>query len=454
MLPTVTDISAFLPAGSANTALAQAEAALAAAYDSLDQDDAGAAARHLERALALDPAFPEANGAMAEILAAEARFDEAAERFARALEGDPGRVAWHRGLAASLEATGRTAEAAAAARTLLERRPDDAVTHRRLARLLARTGDVASALEHAWEARFLDSSLSALVELADVFIAAGEPMALAELLEPALRRVEPDSPDRGRGLVALGRAWMSLAETEKARTAFRAALEMDEEADPYGAGPMLQALEAQADGELTPAFVRALFDRYADRFDADLVGKLKYGAPQALRQALERLGLTPGAGLRILDAGCGTGLAGVELRPFAGHLAGVDLAPRMVEKARARRIYDELSAGDLVATFQAGPEAWDLIVAADVMVYIGNLVPVLENAARALTSGGRVAFTCERGEGDGYLLHEGRRYAHGEGHVRAAALAAGLEIELLEDVVPRWDRGQPVPGMLVVLRRP
>ncbi|MFM2044196.1 MAG: hypothetical protein RLY86_2772 [Pseudomonadota bacterium] len=432
------------------------EQALSRAYDHLDRGETAAALGALREALAIDPNCAEANGALADLLCAD---DPAAAipAYRAALAGEPGRVPWQRALADALERTGDGAGAMAVCQALLARRPDDAPTRRRLARLLTAAGDISAALEHAWEARFLDGSLSAMADLAPAFLAAGEALALTEILEPLLRRADPDDPALAPGLVALGRAWSALAEGEKARNAWTRALEADP-ADTAGAGPLIAALDAATaggeGGELTPAFVRALFDRYADRFEADLVDKLHYTAPQAIRRALEGLGLRPGADLRILDAGCGTGLAGAELRPFAAHLAGIDLAPRMVEKARARGIYDALAAGDLMSAFQAEPAAWDLIVAADVLVYLGDLGPVLAGAATALHPGGRLAFTCERGDADGYRLHEGRRYAHGEGHVRAAAAATGLEVDLLEDVVPRHDRGRPVAGMLVVLRRP
>ncbi|MFX8227089.1 methyltransferase domain-containing protein, partial [Acinetobacter baumannii] len=89
-------------------------------------------------------------------------------------------------------------------------------------------------------------------------------------------------------------------------------------------------------------------------------------APDLLRAAVDRV--MPGAtGLRILDLGCGTGLAGVTFMALAAHLAGVDLSPRMVEKARQRGLYDELGVGDVVEAMRRTPGGWDLLVAADVL---------------------------------------------------------------------------------------
>ena len=222
---------------------------------------------------------------------------------------------------------------------------------------------------------------------------------------------------------------------------------------------LIAALEAGEGTDLSASYFRALFDRYADRFDQDLVGKLGYTAPELLRSAVDRVA-PAAAGLRILDLGCGTGLAGVAFKPLASLLAGVDLSPRMVEKARQRRLYDELTVGDVVEAMERAPGGWDLLVAADVLVYIGDLVPVFAAAARALPPGGYFAATVERlpGEpaapaGATFALGPTRRYAHSEPYVRVTAEAAGFLIRLMEPCSPRREKGIPVPGLLFVAER-
>ena len=432
-----------------------AEALLAEGYDRSGAGDAAGAEAAFRRALAADPGLAEAAGALADLLAADGRAAEAASLYAAALAGDPGRRDWRRGRAEALAAAGEADAALAEAEALVTARPDDAAARRLLARLHLDRGDAAQALDHAREAAFLDPhGLEGVGVLAACQLAAGDPLAAAEALDPALRRAHPMDPERPRALVLLGRAWTGLGEPEKAAAALRAALEADE-GDAAGAGPLLAALEAGGQEGLSAAYVRALFDRYADRFDTDLTVKLRYAAPRLLGEALARVGLLPGAELRVLDAGCGTGLAGPELRPLARHLAGVDLAPRMVDRARARGIYDDLWAGDLLEAFGRVDAAWDLIAAADVLVYLGDLAPVMEAAAAALTPGGRFAATVERLEGDGgFVLQPKRRYAHSEAHLREAAARAGLAMELLEPVAPRWEGGKPVSGLLFVARKP
>jgi predicted TPR repeat methyltransferase len=125
----------------------------------------------------------------------------------------------------------------------------------------------------------------------------------------------------------------------------------------------------------------------------------------------------------------------------------------MVDKARDRRLYDAVCAGDLVVALGARPALYDLVAAADVMIYLGDLRAVFEAAATALRPGGGFAFTIEAHAGDGYLLQESRRFAHGLSYLRQQAAAAGFVPLLLEEASIRRDRGQPVPGAVVVLRK-
>jgi len=427
------------------------EALLAEAYEAQARGDGTMTEALFRQACDLAGDDPEPWAALGEFLAGTDRPAEAAGALRRALEFDPTRRAWRLALAQAFSAAGNADAALTEARSMVEARPDDAAARRLLARLLLDAGAPEAALEHAREAAFLDPhALDGAIGLAACLVATGDPLAAAEALEPALRRAHPMDPERARAFTLLGRAWAGLDERGKAADALRAAID----ADPEDAEParLLAELEAGGGDGLSPAYVKALFDRYAERFDRDLTGKLRYAAPRLLRDALARVG--PGTGLRVLDAGCGTGLAGVELRPLAAHLAGVDLAPRMVEQARARDLYDDLWAGDLMEAFERTAEAWDLIVAADVLVYLGDLRPVLAAAAQALRPGGRIAATVERLEvGEPFRLNPNRRYAHSEAHLRESAAAAGLALELLEPATPRWEGGKPVQGLLFVGRK-
>jgi predicted TPR repeat methyltransferase len=249
----------------------------------------------------------------------------------------------------------------------------------------------------------------------------------------------------------LGQAREVLGTREQAVEAYRRALALDP-TDRYGAALALARLGgAPAPGKAPDAFVRDLFDQYADRFDTALVETLHYRAPELLVEAIRRT-LGPGP-FDIYDAGCGTGLMGEALKPMARRLAGSDLSARMVEKARARGVYDELATGDMVALLGVAPGSYDLVTAADVLVYIGDLADVFAAAGRALRASGGFAFTVERGSGEGWNLGESGRYAHGAAYLRKLAAAHGFAVAALDEASTREDRGQPVPGLVCVLRK-
>lgn len=246
-------------------------------------------------------------------------------------------------------------------------------------------------------------------------------------------------------------------EYRDAIAAYETARALDPE-DRLGAGLRL-ALASVGDplAAMSPAYVTQLFDDYAIRFDRQLRQSLRYRGPELLHDAVRRacsLRLRPFAFARALDLGCGTGLVAEVFRAECRHLAGIDLSAEMVKRAQAKRLYDDLATGDLIPWLGAQPvAAADLVLAADVFVYMADLTPVFATTARALRPGGLFGFTVQAHSDGGVVLGEDHRYAHAEGYLRALAEAAGLAVVMCEAVSTRQDRGEPVAGLLLVLDR-
>ncbi|MFT0861718.1 methyltransferase domain-containing protein [Ancylobacter sp. G4_0304] len=296
-----------------------------------------------------------------------------------------------------------------------------------------------------------DPSVDRRIEWARALLEEGNPADAAELLVEALRRENGYAP----GWFLLGEARETAGDAVGAADAFARALEHDPQ-DRLGAGLRLARLTGGATPDMSPAYVRTLFDQYADRFD-DALARLGYRGPELIDRALEAacraLG-QPYAFARAHDLGCGTGLVGARLAERVGSMCGVDLSPNMVERARRRGCYDELVAGDMVEFLRARPgEDADLIFAGDAFCYLGDLDPILAEAHRVLEPAGLLAFTVETHDGDGILLRETMRYAHTADYVRAELAGAGLALASLDADSTRNESGQPVPGLVAVARR-
>ncbi len=227
--------------------------------------------------------------------------------------------------------------------------------------------------------------------------------------------------------------------------------------DPFGAGVELMRLGAAELSEMPPAFVRSLFDQYAPTFDTALVEALGYRGPSVLSEAVRSACQThrkPANFKHAVDLGCGTGLAAVAFAEMVDRFIGIDLSPAMIEKARATGLYAGLKVADMLEGLRKMPDSSvDLVFSADAMVYVADLFPVLKEASRVLASGGLLAFTLERHDGDGFIMGEGRRYAHSASYARASVEAAGLVALQIEPHSARRERGVPVPGLVIVAEK-
>ena len=342
--------------------------------------------------------------------AAEGRLDEAAADYRRALQARPQYFEALANLGKVHEQRGGWEEAAACYRRALALRPQEVPVLAGLGMALAHLGRV-------------DESIAAWSRAVAVMPAYSQGwIALAEMLAKARRTAE--------AIAAFDRA-LALEPGNAAAAFARDAL----------AG--VQVAQAPA------SYVRDFFDGFAAEFDHRLGVELEYRGPQLLGEAL-----APWIGarrdLRVLDLGCGTGLSGAVLRPFARQLAGVDLSGAMLARARERGVYDALVQED-IATYLAAcaPAALDLIVALDVFIYVGDLRAVFAAAAAALAPGGALAFSVESLDaGEGYRLLPSGRYAHSRAYISQQAAAAGLRADSECPVVLRKESGSPVPAVI------
>jgi predicted TPR repeat methyltransferase len=224
--------------------------------------------------------------------------------------------------------------------------------------------------------------------------------------------------------VNLGRILQGQGRHDDAAEIYQRALDQGLDADLFG--HLLAALKGAGTPRAPQNYVRETFDAFAAGFEQRVVGQLGYRVPGLLAGIVKPL--LPAAA-QVLDLGCGTGLAGDALRASGARLTGVDLSPRMLEVAAAKGCYQALHEADLMTWLQqSAPAAFDLVVAADVFIYIGDLDEVFAGVRRVLRAGGLFAFSVEAcAEGD-YRLQDTGRYAQSPGYVAALAARHGFSL--------------------------
>ncbi len=219
--------------------------------------------------------------------------------------------------------------------------------------------------------------------------------------------------------------------------------------------PILKYFDAMLNGEhlntAPPEYVAGLFDSYADAFDGHLQ-LLQYNVPVEIAALLRHLnaGRTD---LSLLDLGCGTGKMAEACKEFTGLRVGVDLAPKMLEKSKNKQIYDSLHHADIVQFMRASDRRFDLITAADVLVYVGDLAGTMQAVRRMMNNESLFAFSIESEDGDGFHLHPTGRYSHSLNYVQKTASDAGLVLVTRQDVVLRMENQEPVAGSLLIFKK-
>lgn len=426
-----------------------------AGYERHRTGDVAGALELYGRALAIDPAEADALHLTGVGLRAHGRLGEALAFLDRACALRPGEAVFHANRAAALLDLGRHEAARDAARKAGELDPGHAPAWINLAAAQVALGEDAAAEEHYRRALALaPGSADAHNNFGNLLQRRGDLAAAIGHYEAAIAAAPGHGPahsNYGTALYALHRAGARAIAEDKAR-AWANAHPGNATARHVAASLTGSAADARAPDD----YVRSAFDMFAPSFEATLA-KLDYRAPQALDALLARALPLPAPLGAILDAGCGTGLAAPMLRPRAMRLDGVDLSPAMVERARVRALYDELRVGELTADLAAHAGAYDLIVAADVLCYFGDLAEVLGACAVALKPGGALAFSLERltdeGPGETWRVRPSGRYAHAAEALPDLLARAGFAApELIPDSTRR-EAGADVPGLLVFARK-
>ncbi len=213
--------------------------------------------------------------------------------------------------------------------------------------------------------------------------------------------------------------------------------------------------EGQTPATRPESMTRALFDPYATRFDADMVGALNYRVPQLIAQRV--LAHFPERNINVLDLGCGTGLLGAALGPINGYFVGVDLSLPMMEEAKKHEVYSRLHNVNLLDALDAtDANEYEVIVAADVFIYVGALDAAISGAFKVLKPGGWLFFSCESAPEDGpdFVLGKSMRYAQTTSYVKRLLDTSGFAASSIDAIDLRMEQQAVIAGFLVAAQKP
>jgi predicted TPR repeat methyltransferase len=422
------------------------------------QHKAASAIENLRRAVALRPDFAEAHNNLGALLLEQGSDDEAIASYRRAVavrRDYPGALT---NLGLALSNRGLHQEAIDCHQRAIALRPGLAEDHYNLGATFARAGKTEEAVANYRKAIGIRPEFAeAHNNLGNLLIQQGH----GDAAIAALRKAVTLRPDYAEAHYNLGMVLARNGALTEAQASFQRVIEIA----PGNESALHMIAAAQgAPAERAPyGYAAELFDRYADRFDSHLVEELQYRVPEQMAATI-REATRPDARLDVLDLGCGTGLVGAALGANAKHLVGVDLSARMLDKARARKLYARLEhCGLLELVMREAPASYDVVTAADVFVYCGRLDSLFAEARHVLRPGGCFAFSIEAlddfpaAAGDGALpdfkLLPSGRFAHGVDYISALATANGFTVERCHTVAVRLEARVPVPGRLVLLKR-
>jgi predicted TPR repeat methyltransferase len=251
----------------------------------------------------------------------------------------------------------------------------------------------------------------------------------------------------------LGMSYSSLGRIEEAADVYYQWLQKDP------GNPIAEHFYAACSGKNIPerasnSYIENTFDGFSEDFDEHLTSNLSYKVPQLIGGFLTK-NFIPEGNLQTLDAGCGTGLCGKVLAPYAKTLTGVDLSTGMLAAAQRLAIYDALIKEEITEFLFKNHHAFDMVVMADTLIYFGSLKTVFAAISNALNIGGLFVFSIENGSGYtqslGSKLNCNGRYSHKKSYVLDILQNNGFSLLSITPHTLRMEMGNPVDGMLVMV---
>jgi predicted TPR repeat methyltransferase/lipoprotein NlpI len=399
-----------------------------------------------DKAIALNPTYAPAFNNRGNLLSDLGRFEDAILNFDQAIALQPDFSQAYNNRGTALSQLRRYEDAVSSFKMAISYSPINANAHNNLGNVFYEVK------RHKDAITSYDNALATEPQFAEAWVGRGNAFSALELFDEAVRSYENAvklKPELQDGWVGRGRMLSLLRRYADAIENYEQAIERsgDSEVFRYNLAALGVGLPP---GRMPREMVVKLFDEYADRFDKHLIGTLKYRAPAMLFGLSKRI-LPPGT-LNVLDLGCGTGLVGAQFSPIARTLIGVDISENMLQKARARGVYTDLILDDVTHFLQSRRDEFDLVVSADLFIYIGDLSSVFSEIRCALKTNGLFCFSVEAAEKGDFVLRSTLRYAHSLAYLRHLADSAGFNVELVMPGIIRNESEVGIDGYYIAMR--
>jgi predicted TPR repeat methyltransferase len=261
------------------------------------------------------------------------------------------------------------------------------------------------------------------------------------------------APADSKSKIVLGQAYYELGRIDDAITLFESWL-TEEPGNPVATHLLTAYRGQQAPEQCTRQYIELTFNGFATSFE-NILGRLNYCGPQLVQDYLATLNL-PAASLSVLDLGCGTGLVGEVLKPYARVLVGVDLSQSMLDQAVAKQLYHQLHKSDIADFLLTSHDQYDLITCMDTFIYLGRLDEIFALIYQKLKTGGMLVFSTEKLAGNhdlAYQLNVSGRYSHHPDYLTKILDKTGFKIVKIRDVAIRKESGCPIEGQFVCVSR-
>jgi predicted TPR repeat methyltransferase len=409
------------------------------------QGDTDQAIENLKKAIEIEPECAEIRLNMGMLLKDQGKPQAAIESYQRAIEINPNFAASYNNIGVILRDTDDLSGAIKNFKQALIMDPNCAEIYTNLGNVLGDKGDHEAAIEAYQQATKIKPNY------AEIYYNMGNALQAKGNLTDAIKSYQRTlhiKPDHAEAYNNMGTALNAVGDYEKAISSYKQAIKIDplnydsyynvgliqeandnpEEAienfeevlkldpDNVGAKHILSALTGQQTASAPNVYVEGLFDSYAVRFDQSLVEQLKYNVPKLIAGLV--LKHQSGAPLgSIMDLGCGTGLAGVELKDFCQEIEGIDLSKKMLAKARQKNVYSKLNHTSIIEYLAETPLDFDLFLSTDVFVYVGELSEVFRLIKSRNKRHGRLAFSTEHTKKTGFFLEASGRYSHSKSYI-------------------------------------